>query len=462
MWRDRLDMAWRAAMARWRGQGAAARDLDFAPLAIALIETPPAPLGRTVLWCVVALLLTTLTWLTLSTHEIVAVAAGKVVPSGRSKMIQAAETAVVRAIRVRDGQRVAAGEVLIELDPTDATAERTRIAQDLAVAKLELARFSALDRAPADPLSAYSPPPDGAAEQVAAERRLIAAAAAERAAQLAAIDGELAKLRAELRTVATQIARFDASLPMMGKKVAARRELHDKGVGSEFALMDMQQQMLEQEYGRAAARSRSDEIRAAIAATEGQRQKAWATIDLKVRGDLHEAGKRVAALEQELVKADSRARLRTLTAPVDGVVQQLAVTTVGGVVTAAQVLAVVVPSDGQPELEVLVLNKDVGFIDVGQRAVVKIDAFNFTRYGLLEGVVASVSGDAIEDKTHGLVYAARILLNSGRDRFSIDGRDLPPTPGMSASVEIATGERRLIEYLLSPLLRYRQEALKER
>ena len=198
--------------------------------------------------------------------------------------------------------------------------------------------------------------------------------------------------------------------------------------------------------------------------------------------DLAQAEQKARGLEEELVKAQQHRDLQTLAAPVDGTVQQLAVHTVGGVVTPAQALLVIVPAESHLEIEAMVPNRDIGFVRAGQGVEIKVDTFNFTRYGLLHGEVLSVSPDAItrdkpaekagatpsaaspgdssEPKGQELVYAARVSLD--RTEMQVEDRFVQLAPGMAVTVEIKTGQRRVIEYLLSPLLRYRQGSLKER
>jgi membrane fusion protein, hemolysin D len=194
-----------------------------------------------------------------------------------------------------------------------------------------------------------------------------------------------------------------------------------------------------------------------------------------------EAKRKAAGLSEDLIKATQRTQLQQLTAPVDGTVQQLAVHTVGGVVTPAQALLVVVPNDSHLEIEAMVSNRDVGFIHPGQEAEIKVDTFNFTRYGLIHGRVLSLSQDAIArdklqdksaDTTPGstnasseprgqeLLYSARISLD--RTQMQVDENLVNLSPGMAVTVEIKTGSRAVITYLLSPLLRYKQESLRER
>ncbi len=182
-----------------------------------------------------------------------------------------------------------------------------------------------------------------------------------------------------------------------------------------------------------------------------------------------------------MIKAEQRTRLQFLTAPVDGVVQQLAVHTIGGVVTPAQSLAVIVPAESHLEIEAMVSNRDVGFVSAGQSAEIKIDTFAFTRYGLLHGKVLTVSSDAItrdraqdknNDQTRGaeatsneprgqeLVYAARVSLD--RTQMQIEDKLVNLSLGMAVTVEIKTGTRRIISYLLSPLRKYQHDVLRER
>ena len=197
--------------------------------------------------------------------------------------------------------------------------------------------------------------------------------------------------------------------------------------------------------------------------------------------ELAKAEQKAAGLTQDVIKADRRTELQALTAPVDGVVQQLAVHTVGGVVTPAQPLLVVVPLDSHLEIEAMVSNRDIGFVHAGQEAEIKVDTFNFTRYGLLHGKVLSVSPDAItrdtqqsdannrtpgaetassEPKGQELSFVARVSLD--RTQMQVDDNLVNLSPGMAVTVEIKTGSRRIISYLLSPILRYKQDALRER
>jgi len=229
-------------------------------------------------------------------------------------------------------------------------------------------------------------------------------------------------------------------------------------------------------------KSKAHESEAALAAVIEQRAQTVAEFQRTLSGELVEAQRKVGGLSEDLIKAQQKTKLQLLTAPVDGAVQQLAAHTIGGVVTPAQSLMVVVPADSYLEIEAMVSNRDIGFIHVDQEVEIKVDTFNFTRYGLIHGKVLSVSQDAItkdkppdnntKDQTQGatndtsepkgqeLVYAARVSLD--RTQMKVEENVVNLTPGMAVTVEIKTGDRAVISYLLSPLLKYRQESLRER
>lgn len=200
--------------------------------------------------------------------------------------------------------------------------------------------------------------------------------------------------------------------------------------------------------------------RAAIDAAERQIDQLREEFRKRVLGELAEAEARARLAREDLNKADLRRDMQSLKAPVDGVVQQLAVHTVGAVVKPADPLLVVVPGEGELIVEAMILNKDIGFVEEGDIVEVKLEAFPFTKYGVVDGVLEGISSDAIQDEKLGLVYQGRVKL--ARQTITISGRDVNLSPGMNATLEIKTGTRRIIEFILSPLLRYRDEAFRER
>jgi hemolysin D len=433
---------------------------QFLSAARAVVLIEPSPVGRIILLGISAFAVAALIWACLGTVDIVAIAQGRVIAAGRSKVIQPLSAGVVRAVHVRDGQAVKAGDPLVELDPTEADAEFRQTEAALADALLNQARLAALVADMRHPQAAFRPPPGDWRRAVEAQRQQMDSRAREIATQLSGADADLRRRRAEAASVRGQLAKLAEMLPLARTRADARKELADKGYGSRMAWLDAQQQLLDQEQQQTVLRGRRVEIDAGIAAAESQVRRVEAEVERALRDELAEAERKAATLTQEKAKAGQKLGLQTLRAPVDGVVQQLGVNTVGGVVTQAQTLAVVVPADAGIEVEAMVLNRDIGFLHPGQRAVVKVETFNFTRYGSLEGKLASVSRDAVEDKALGLAYPVRIDLAG--TTLMVDGRSVPVSPGMAVTVEVKTGERRIIDYIFAPMLKYRDESLRER
>jgi hemolysin D len=455
-------------------------ELAFLPAALEIVETPPSPTGRLIGGTIIALFCAALAWSILGKVDIVASASGKVIPDGRSKIIQPFETGVVRAIHVQDGQQVKTGDVLIELNSTMNGAEREHIRSDLVAAELDVARLRAALSDADDPLTEFHPPAAASPNLVAMQRQFLLNQVNEHRAKINSLRSQEAQKKAERETISATIEKLRATIPVVQERVDIRATLMAKELVSKMTYLETLQQLVEQQRDLAVQQSRYIEADAALSAMIENGKAADAEFHHTALDDLAKAEQKVAGLSQDLVKASERTDLQLLTAPIDGMVQQLAVHTVGGVVTPAQSLLVIVPTDNHLEVEAMIANQDVGFVQVGQAASIKIDTFNYTRYGLLHGIVRSVSLDAISrdkqekpsDPNQGtqnatantsnqdLVFAARVSLDS--TQMDIDGKIVKLTPGMGVNVEIKTGSRRVIQYLLSPLLRYRHESFQER
>jgi hemolysin D len=456
-------------------------ELAFLPAALEIVETPVPPLAGAIGGTIIALFCLALVWASFGHIDIVASASGKIIPSGRTKVIQPFETGVVRAIRVRDGQSVKAGEVLIELDPTMAGAELGHMQSDLMAARLEAARLRAALAGQEDPVADFQPPEGASPELVGMQRRLLASQVAEQKAKIEEIKRQEAQKEAERATIKATINKINETIPLLEERVEVRKYLYGKELGSKLLYLSDLQDLVGQQQDLLVQKSRYREADAAVGVLVEARLKMAAEYQRTLLDDLAKAEQKAAGLAQDVVKGAQRTQYQVLTAPVDGTVQQLAVHTVGGVVTPAQALLVVVPADSHLEIEAMVSNRDIGFIHVGQEAEIKVDTFNFTRYGLIQGRVLSVSQDAItrdkpqdksNDQTPGattttsepkgqeLIYAARISLD--RTQMQVEENLVGLSPGMAVTVEIKTGSRAVISYLLSPLLKYKQESLRER
>jgi hemolysin D len=455
-------------------------ELAFLPAALEIVETPPSPTGRWIAATIMLLFCAALAWAAWGTIDIVATATGKIVPTGSVKVVQPLETGVVRAINVQDGQMVSAGDVLIELDPTLNGAERDHLRADLLAEAVNVARLRAAIAAGDDPGADFRPPADADAALVATQRQLLVNQVAEHRAKIAALARQQAQKEAEQATTLAAIHKLETMIPIIQPRVDIRKTLMDRELGSKLSYFETLQLLVEQQEDLSVQKSRVVEAEAAVGAIREARAQAIAEYRRTLSDDLAKAVQKRNGIAQDLIKAEQRTKLQELRAPVAGVVQQLAVHTVGGVVTPAQQLLVVVPSDSRLEIEAMVSNRDIGFVHAGQDAEIKVDTFNFTRYGLLHGRVLGVSRDAIvrdkpqdradrqagaanetsEPKGQDLSYSARISLDKAA--MLIDEEVVDLAPGMAVTVEIKTGSRRILDYLLSPLMRYRQEVLHER
>jgi len=455
-------------------------EIEFLPAALEIVESPPSPIGRAIGGSLIAMFLVALVWTFVGYVDIVATATGKIVPSGRVKLIQPFETGVVRAIHIRDGQSVKKGDVLIELDPTMTGAEAEHIKNDLVAAQLDIARLRAALSGGENPESEFHPPAGASAALVSMQRAFLAKQVEEHRAKIASLDRQRAQKQAERDTTAATIEKLEAETPLIKERVEIRKNLADKELGSKLTYLESLQQYTENEKDLLVQRSRLQEANAALAAIVETRAQTEAEFQRTLFSELNEAERKAGGLAEDLAKAEQRTRYQQLAAPVDGTVQQLAVHTVGGVVTPAQQLAVIVPADASLEVEAMISNRDIGFVHVGQEAQIKVDTFNFTRYGLLHGKVLSLSRDAIvrdspqdrnanakgaetessEPKGQEFLYSARVSLD--RTQMEVDEGVANLAPGMAVTIEIRTGSRSVMAYLLSPLARYRHDSLRER
>lgn len=432
-----------------------ADEAAFLPAALSLQETPVHPAPRHFALAICALLLIALAWACIGQIDIVAVAPGRIVVSERTKTLQPLETSVVRKVLVKDGDTVRAGQVLVELDATHASADGANAQEQLAWAQSEESRTTALiqalrsQRAPMLAATATS----HVNAQLDAEWQDISA-------RLARLDAEQAHRQAELATVRETIAKLAATLPMARQRELDFQALAEKGFMSGHAGQDRTRERIEQERDLATQQARLAEAQAASRETTQARAAYLAETQRSLSERQAQAILKRQQFTQELNKAQQRSRLTQLTAPVDGTVQQVAVHTEGGVATEAQVLMVIVPKDAEVTAEVVIDNKDIGFVYAGQLATIKLETFPYTRYGTVDATVSSVTADAVADEKRGAIFPA--TLKFSQDSMAVDGKRINLSPGMNITAEIKTGQRRVIDYLLSPVQKTVGESLRER
>lgn len=463
------------------GPARMADEAAFLPAALSLQATPPHPAPRRALWAIMALFTIALLWACIGQVDIVAVAPGRIVVSDGTKLIQPLEASVVKAIHVKDGDKVQAGQVLVELDPTTAQADNSRVSQERSGALSEAWRTQALltalrergAKAPVLPEDARKASNALSLDERELMRSQLDAEWRDTQAQLARLQADIDTRQAELQTVKEQIEKLQATLPIVRKREDDFQTLQAQGFVSQHAGQDRTQARIEMERDLATQRARLVEVKTSIAQAE-HNHAAWRTEALKTLSERHaKADLQARSLQAESAKTSQREQLTMLRAPVRGTVQQRAVHTTGGVVTPAQVLMVVVPDAAQVTAEVTLENKDVGFVHLGQEAAIKLETFPFTRYGTVEAKVTTITADAVmkepsvqADKdgkavaSGGAVFPATLTLAA--HSIDVDGKAIRLAPGMNLTAEIKTGKRRVIEYLLSPVQSHMSESIRER
>ena len=441
-----LAAAWQARR-ELAGPQRLADEAAFLPAALSLQATPVHPAPRRAAIVICALFAFALLWAWFGQVDIVAVAPGRIVVSERTKTIQPLEASVVKRVLVRDGDSVQAGQVLVELDPTNAQADQSSVQEQIKAADADLRRAKAL-------LGALD------AGRIAGGDPHLQSEWQDIQARLAKLDAEHSRRQAEAATVRETIAKLDATLPIARQREADVKGLAEQGFMNQHAGQDRTRERIEMERDLATQRARLTEAAAATREAEQNKAAYLAETRRTLRERQTQATLKREQLAQERNKTEQRRRLTQLTAPVAGTVQQVAVNTEGGVVTPAQVLMVVVPRDAEVTAEVVIDNKDIGFIRAGQAVEVKLETFPFTRYGTVPAQVKRMAADAVADEKRGAIFPATLTL--ARSAIDINGQRVALTPGMNLSAEIKTGRRRVADYLLSPIRQTANESLRER
>ena len=435
---------------------------EFLPAAEEIVETPATPLGALVVWLVTLLLMVALAWSYFGRIDIVAVANGKISTEGSNKIIQPAISGVVTSINVHEGQRIKKGETLLALDRTTAEKDVATANQSLNTARVErdILRRLAVGGNTDEIINNADLPDEAKAmlQQFASSQTALSAARRQAASgiisnyqqQLQFNQQAKNQLETNAQNLKNRKAEIEKQLPNANPvdKLRLQNELSNidqRITSADSAVLGQNQQLLQSQ--------------SALTQAQNQSQTQTAETNSAFNNQIITAEKRIIELENNLVKARQVLAQTTITAPVDGTVLSLTVKTIGGVVNAGQQLAQIVPEKVPLYVDAALDNQDVGFVKPGQRVVVKVATYPFQRYGYLEGTVENISPDAIQDDKKSLIYKAKIKLN---DEKSSKQNQLKLLPGMSVSAEITTGQRRIIEFFLDPLMTKADESLKVR
>ena len=453
-YRGVLGAAW-AARHELAGPRRLADEAAFLPAALEIQETPVHPAPRRAMWAILVLFCLVLAWSIFGKVDIVAVAPGRIVVSDRTKVVQPLETGIIRAIHVRDGDKVKAGQLLIELDPTTAAADSRSVEEQSQAARMDADRARALLDALASSqgLTSATLPDPSAQAQLQAEWSDIGA-------RIARLNAEIVRRQAEIATAREVVTKLQTTLPLARQREADFKALTEQGFVAGHAGQDRARERIEIERELATQTARLREVEATLAESERGRAAYLAETRRNLNDRQVKATQDLAQLRQQGAKTLQRESLTRLTASVAGTVQQLAVYSTGGVVTPAQTLMVIVPEGNEVTAEVVIENKDIGFVNAGQAAEVKVETFSFTRYGTVPATVTWVTGDAVNDEKRGAIFPATLRL--GREVIDVDGKPVRLAPGMAVTAEVKIGRRPVIEFLLTPLRQTMHEGLRER
>ncbi|WP_428240714.1 HlyD family type I secretion periplasmic adaptor subunit [Gynuella sp.] len=460
----------------WRRDGHSSNDdhqstiAAFLPAALEIQEMPPHPKARWLARVLLVLFILAVIWAFFGRVNIVASAEGKIIPSARVKKIQPLEKGVVKAILVSEGDHVEQGQALVELDPALTLADAQRLQAELH--NLQIRRVSdqtllqLLQQPEAEqkliivPPLTFDPAMNVTTEEQTLQSQLLQQQWQQYRAQMNVLSSSLAKVQAQQAATREVVSKLQQTLPIVTKQAENMKTLMEKDLISEINYLQVEQERIEQFQDLAAEQQNMTQLQAAAAEVREQINLYYAQISTSLLSEISTLHQQQTSTREELNKALDLNSKRILYAPVSGQVQELTINTVGGVVTEAQQLMLIVPDEQILEAEVFLGNQDIGFVREGMPAEIKIHTFPFTKYGVINAEVINVSDDAIIDEQRGLIFS--MLLKMESNHIRVEGKDVNLIPGMAITAEVQTGYRRVIEFFLTPLLKHRQESLRER
>lgn len=453
------------------GDGARTRELAaFLPAALEIQEAPPNPIARWLAWSLLCLMLIGIVWAAIGQLNIVASAEGKIIPSSRVKQIQALQKSAVKHILVSEGEMVSKGQALVELDATATLADQHRLSGELnrieslisvnesLLSLLKLTKAQQRDISFSNLSLATDASPHPSNSQLYAH--LLWQRWQQYYAERSSLESSLDKTIAEKAVNKELVIKLEQTLPIIKTRTERMNELYKQNFASEIDFLNLEQERITHVQDLEAERQRGRQLNAAQREITQKINALTAQTIANTLTELSQLKQQADSLSEELKKAVNLNSMQTLYAPVSGQVQELNVHTVGGVVTEAQQLMLIVPDEEQLEVEVFLENKDIGFVHQGMSAEIKIHTFPFTKYGVIDAEVVTISDDATLDEHRGLVYGMRLRLS--KNTLWVEGKEVKLIAGMAVTAEMKIGERKIMEFFLAPLLKHSSESLRER
>lgn len=430
-------------------------ETEFLASILEVTETPPSPIGRMVLWTIIAFLVVGIIWLFVGEVDEVAVARGKITPSGNIKVVQSGNKGIVKEIFVEEGQKVKKGDVLITLDTTKTQADVDALKKQVAFYTMTVDRLQAeMNDAPfiVEPNELLDP------KDVSAQKSLYDSRRIKLNSDKTRLEAVISQQRASIASSRATQEKYNALLAVAVEKEGKLNELYKSDAVSYFQLLEARQTRVDYQKSSEAMVEEILKAEAQLAEANTQLANVINTYKQETMTQLVEAKRQLDSYQEELRKANQTNEQSVITAPDSGEIDGLSIFTIGGVVGEGQTLMNIVPEDVKMEVEAYVDNKDIGFVRVGQDAEVKVETFNFQKFGMLDAEVKDISADAKDDdrdKEKDKKYQVTLSLEN-----DTSGMDLQP--GMNVTAEIKIKKKRIVDFFLDPFRQYMDEALRER
>lgn len=431
---------------------------EFLPAVLEVTETPPSHAARLLAYLIMLMFTVLILWSVLGKIDIIATATGKLMPASSIKTIQTLVDSEIEEIYVQEGQYVKEGQDLIKFNQTEVQANIRRIKNEMKALEIAVARLQALLTDNPEENFIYDETIDE--YLIKMHSGLLKSQMTEKAAKIEVLNGQIAKAEKEKDTIAADLKRIEKLLPSVEERIEKKKILVDQQLLARLTFLEQEEELTNLQEQRNVQAKKMAETEANIEFLKKELRQYLAEFDKNIMQELTDSREKLASYQQELIKYEEALKRTVVKAPLSGYVQQLVYHTKGGVVETAKPIMNLVPEDYKLEADVMILNKDIGFVRPEQDVEIKIDSFPFTKYGTIKGKVRNISSDAVQDEKLGLVFPSRLTLLD--NKIKADGQIVQLKPGMSVTAEIKTGKRRMIEYLLSPVMKYLNESMRER
>lgn len=439
-------------------QGMNEHEKEFLPAVLEVTEMPPSHAARLLTYIIIIMFSVLILWSVLGKIDIIATSQGKLIPASNIKTIQTLTDSEIEEIYVQEGQYVKEGDELIKFNQTEVHANISRVKSEMAALEIANARLKAL--LSENPQENFNYDQNIDEYLIRMHSDLLKSQMTEKAAKIEVLQGQIAKAEKEKDTIKADLTRIEKLLPSVQERIEKKKILVDQKLMARLTFLEQEEELTNLSEQRNVQAKKMAETEENIEYLKKELRQYLAEFDKSLMQELTQNREKLASYQQELVKYEEALKRTIVKAPLSGYVQQLVYHTIGGVVETAKPIMNIIPEDYKLEADVLILNKDIGFVQPDQEVEIKIDSFPFTKYGTIKGKVRNISGDAIQDEKLGLVYSSRLSLAD--NKIKADGQIVQLKPGMGVTAEIKTGKRRVIEYLLSPVMKYLNESMRER